>query len=135
MFEKLFASRKGAEAKKPRVPDDTRVYAIGDIHGRLDLLQKLHGLIVEDARDFSGRRKVLVYLGDYIDRRAASGLVAHVADVARVPGPDLGRGAQRVGLGEIQDRHARAALGEQARRGPPDAVGRAGAGDDRGPVL
>ncbi len=68
MFEKLFASRSGAGAKKPRVPDDARVYAIGDIHGRLDLLQSIHGLIDEDARDFSGHRKVLVYLGDYIDR-------------------------------------------------------------------
>ena len=68
MFEKLFASRSGTGADKPKVPEDTRVYAIGDIHGRLDLLQSIHGLIEEDARDFSGHRKILVYLGDYIDR-------------------------------------------------------------------
>lgn len=68
MFEKLFRSRRGAGASKPSVPEGCRVYAIGDIHGRLDLLAKLHGLIEEDARDFSGARKVLIYLGDYIDR-------------------------------------------------------------------
>jgi len=43
------------------------VYCIGDIHGRLDLLQELHRMIAEDARHFDGD-KTLVYLGDYIDR-------------------------------------------------------------------
>ena len=68
MFEKLFASRRRAGTDKPSVPEGTRVYAIGDIHGRLDLLQAMHGMIEDDARGFSGARKALVYLGDYIDR-------------------------------------------------------------------
>ena len=33
-----------------RVPSGFRVYAIGDIHGRLDLLHQLHQMILEDAQ-------------------------------------------------------------------------------------
>jgi serine/threonine protein phosphatase 1 len=54
------------------VPEDLRVYAIGDIHGRLDLLEALHEAIRGDARDHGGARRLLVYLGDYVDRGPAS---------------------------------------------------------------
>jgi serine/threonine protein phosphatase 1 len=50
------------------MPPDTRVYAIGDVHGRADLLAALHGKIVEDANAAPEGRRVAVYLGDYIDR-------------------------------------------------------------------
>lgn len=43
------------------------MYCIGDIHGRADLLERLHGQIEQDAKGFSGE-KHLLYLGDYIDR-------------------------------------------------------------------
>ncbi len=47
----------------------TRLYAVGDIHGRADLLERLHRRIEDDARDASKRtRKIVVYLGDCIDR-------------------------------------------------------------------
>ena len=68
MFENPFRSRSRAAADLPKVPEGTRVYAIGDIHGRFDLLQLMHGLIENDAGDFSGPRKVVVYIGDYVDR-------------------------------------------------------------------
>ena len=46
-----------------------RVYAIGDVHGRIDLLQQLETLVVEDAaRQPEACRNLLVYLGDYVDR-------------------------------------------------------------------
>jgi len=52
-----------------RTPSGTRVYAVGDIHGRLDLLDEMHLLISDDADTaVPGQRKVVVYLGDYIDR-------------------------------------------------------------------
>ena len=51
-----------------RLPENTRLYAIGDIHGCRDLLSRLHGLILDDAKDAPGARKVCVYIGDYIDR-------------------------------------------------------------------
>jgi len=51
------------------VPDGVRVYAVGDIHGRVDLLDRLHAMIREDAGDIRpGFEKVVVYLGDYLDR-------------------------------------------------------------------
>jgi serine/threonine protein phosphatase 1 len=44
-----------------------RVYAIGDIHGRADLLENLIRIIEEDMQDHSGQAGI-VFLGDYIDR-------------------------------------------------------------------
>ncbi|MFC1720148.1 metallophosphoesterase family protein [Pseudomonadota bacterium] len=55
------------ERSIPRVEAGHRIYSIGDIHGRFDLLQELHRMIAEDAANFEGG-KTLVYLGDYIDR-------------------------------------------------------------------
>ena len=51
-----------------RIPPGQRVYAIGDIHGRFDLLEALHAKIVEDASGASDFVKTIVYLGDYVDR-------------------------------------------------------------------
>ena len=35
--------------RQPRVPDGVRVYAVGDVHGRVDLLKQLEKRIVDDA--------------------------------------------------------------------------------------
>ena len=51
----------------PCCPQGVRIYCVGDIHGRIDLLQQLHTAIAEDAADFTGNRRV-IYLGDFIDR-------------------------------------------------------------------
>ena len=52
-----------------RVPPGVCVYAIGDIHGRADLLAEMHRLIVEDSAHITpGTNKVVIYLGDYVDR-------------------------------------------------------------------
>jgi len=45
----------------------TRLYCIGDIHGRADLLERLLAQIRDDAASIACR-KVVVYLGDYVDR-------------------------------------------------------------------
>jgi len=47
------------------LPDGQRLYAIGDIHGRLDLLKALVAKINADAGDVPARK---IFLGDYIDR-------------------------------------------------------------------
>ena len=52
----------------PQTPDDTVVYAIGDIHGRLDLLDAIQGRIADDARNRDANKRLLVYLGDYVSR-------------------------------------------------------------------
>ncbi|MGA9575903.1 MAG: metallophosphoesterase family protein [Lysobacterales bacterium] len=51
----------------PFVPKNRRIYCIGDIHGRADLLKKLHKKIQADAKNHKGRN-TMVYLGDYVDR-------------------------------------------------------------------
>jgi serine/threonine protein phosphatase 1 len=47
--------------------ENTRVYVIGDIHGRLDLLDRLIDEIARDAKERGGS-SLTVTLGDYIDR-------------------------------------------------------------------
>ncbi|MEN3975494.1 metallophosphoesterase family protein [Emcibacter sp. SYSU 3D8] len=64
----LFRKRR----KFCQVPDRTCVYAIGDIHGRRDLLDEVIGRIENHAARYVGFRKVLVTLGDYVDRGADS---------------------------------------------------------------
>ncbi|MCB1991346.1 MAG: metallophosphoesterase, partial [Geminicoccaceae bacterium] len=55
--------------RQPRVPQGARVYAVGDVHGRIDLLRALEAQIVADAASRAERcRNLLVYLGDYVDR-------------------------------------------------------------------
>src|SRR5260221_1510116 len=44
-----------------------KLYAIGDIHGRLDLLERMIGLINLDIKSHGGE-SLIVTLGDYIDR-------------------------------------------------------------------
>lgn len=69
-----------------RAPDGLRLYAVGDIHGRLDLLLEMERLIAEDARLARGETWV-VMLGDYIDRGPGSAsVVAHLAEQRRVDG-------------------------------------------------
>ncbi|MEX2615332.1 MAG: metallophosphoesterase family protein [Alphaproteobacteria bacterium] len=51
-----------------RPPADTRVYAVGDIHGHVDRLAELQSLIADDAATAPERRRVVVYVGDYFDR-------------------------------------------------------------------
>ncbi|MBC8268679.1 MAG: serine/threonine protein phosphatase [Rhodospirillaceae bacterium] len=55
------------------VPPGKRLYAIGDIHGRYDLLKQLLEMIRIDAGTApAGFEKVLIFLGDYVDRGADS---------------------------------------------------------------
>ena len=50
------------------VPPGTRVYAVGDVHGEALALSRVLGRIREDAGDAQEVRKILVMLGDYVDR-------------------------------------------------------------------
>ena len=55
----------------PAVPEGIVVYAIGDIHGRADLLRLLLQRIVTESAErgaIAGARPVVIGLGDYIDR-------------------------------------------------------------------
>ena len=54
--------------KPPRLPDGIRIYAIGDIHGRSDLLKQMFTVIDADIARNPVSRPIEVFLGDYIDR-------------------------------------------------------------------
>jgi serine/threonine protein phosphatase 1 len=58
-----------AELPSAAVPDGRAIYAIGDIHGRLDLITELLTKIADDAgRHPEDCERRLIFLGDYIDR-------------------------------------------------------------------
>ena len=59
----------------PEAAETTTVYAVGDIHGRLDLLQAIEGLIAEDITARPSERATVCHLGDYIDRGPQSAQV------------------------------------------------------------
>jgi serine/threonine protein phosphatase 1 len=51
-----------------RVEPGCRIYAIGDIHGRADLLKDVLARIDADSSRYRDLRCITVFLGDYIDR-------------------------------------------------------------------
>jgi serine/threonine protein phosphatase 1 len=56
-----------------------RSYAIGDIHGHLDLLLRAHDLIAEDRRQTGDMDAPVIHLGDYVDRGPdCRGVVDHL---------------------------------------------------------
>ena len=61
-------SRAQRVMKLPRLPDGIRIYAIGDIHGRSDLLKQMFTVIDADVARNPINRPIEVFLGDYIDR-------------------------------------------------------------------
>jgi len=60
------------ERRPPSLPDGVRVYAVGDLHGRADLLRDLLPQIELDLAINPVARALVVFLGDYIDRGPAS---------------------------------------------------------------
>lgn len=73
-----------AAGKKPETEQGTRVYAVGDIHGRLDLFTEILKTIKKDAKGFEGKTQ-LVLLGDYIDRGPDSSRVIDIILEAKLP--------------------------------------------------
>jgi len=60
---------------------------VGDIHGRLDLLNPLVEAMIADLHASAATRKVVVFLGDYIDRGPDSrGVVRLLAGLSDVQG-------------------------------------------------
>jgi serine/threonine protein phosphatase 1 len=81
MFEPLrhiFRSRSRAPARPlPMVPPGSRYYAVGDVHGRLDLFEALIAAIERDDAEAPPADTTVVLLGDLVDRGPDSaGVVA-----------------------------------------------------------
>jgi serine/threonine protein phosphatase 1 len=67
-FRRVFALRGRASREPPNLPPGLRVYAVGDIHGRYDLLEAIAAEIGRDLTAAPPQRSVEIFLGDYIDR-------------------------------------------------------------------
>lgn len=71
MLRKFFKSAKTAPPDSipdAAIPAGQRIYAIGDIHGRADLLEELLRLIDQDNAARVPSEVTLIFLGDLIDR-------------------------------------------------------------------
>ena len=66
-MKQLWPFKKKGNAK-PHLPHGVRVYAIGDIHGRADLLSQMFSTIDSDLARRMPADSIQVFLGDYIDR-------------------------------------------------------------------
>lgn len=71
----MFGMRNHNNSKKA-IPEGQRIYAIGDVHGRLDLLQLMAEKIKKDIKRLPKAETTEIYLGDYIDRgQNSSGVI------------------------------------------------------------
>lgn len=81
--------RPAPNATTPRIPEDRRLYVIGDVHGRFDLLEPLLERIEEDIANAPCDASNIVFLGDYIDRGPASSAVVERIASGRTPAPAI----------------------------------------------
>jgi len=58
-----------------KIPEGTRIYAIGDVHGYVHELEAMHRLIEADIEANPVDDPQIVYIGDYIDRGPESAQV------------------------------------------------------------
>lgn len=64
-----------------KTENDIRIYAVGDVHGRLDLLAGMHDRIAADLRRSPVDDHVILHLGDLVDRGPESaGVLDFVID-------------------------------------------------------
>lgn len=70
------------------LPAGHRVYAIGDVHGRADLLDEMVASIRTDAQSFGGDFCHAVFIGDYVDRGLESRTVIDTLCKGPLPGLD-----------------------------------------------
>ena len=85
MISRLFKRKPQIRAPRvPTVPEGVVAWAVGDIHGRLDLLEPLVRHMIADTAATQAERTVVIFLGDYIDRGPDSrGVIRHLADLPK----------------------------------------------------
>lgn len=93
------------------LPAGERIYAIGDIHGRLDLLEQMFELVDADDAARGAADTRLIFLGDLIDRGPNSAQV-----VQRL----MEIGAENPGIRFLQGNHEEVFL--KAMAGDPKAL-------------
>jgi serine/threonine protein phosphatase 1 len=81
-FRRLFL--RSIKPPPPRLPDGVRIYAIGDIHGRADLLVDAFSRIDLHRARNPASRTIEIFLGDYVDRGPCSSqVIGLLADRSR----------------------------------------------------
>jgi serine/threonine protein phosphatase 1 len=81
----MFAS-SSRESRLPSAPRGHRAYVVGDVHGRLDLLEHLLERIEADLTRRPVRKTLLAFVGDLIDRGPHSAQVVERLRTYRRPG-------------------------------------------------
>jgi serine/threonine protein phosphatase 1 len=71
----MFGLSRNRKSDAPSGARGHRAYAVGDIHGRLDLLEQMLSKIEADLAAHPAAKTVLVFLGDLIDRGPSSAQV------------------------------------------------------------
>ena len=77
-LKQMFARNSGAQTL-PAIPPGQRVYAAGDIHGRLDLFEALVAAIEADDAAAGPADTTVILLGDLVDRGPGSAGVIELA--------------------------------------------------------
>lgn len=70
MIVRMF--NRDRKKRPPRLPEGVRIYAIGDVHGRADLLDRVLSRIDAHVAAHPVVRPIHLLVGDYIDRGPAS---------------------------------------------------------------
>jgi serine/threonine protein phosphatase 1 len=87
MLRNLIRSFQKTPSVEPQAAPGDRIYAIGDIHGRADLLERLHQMVLADSETLPPAACCkLVYLGDYVDRGHQSRDVIETLSAQPLPG-------------------------------------------------
>ena len=79
----------GVHFRDAAAPGGMRLYAIGDVHGRLDCLTLMHEMIAEEIAFDRPDDWRIIHLGDYVDRGPQSGQVLDFLVEARARDPRI----------------------------------------------
>lgn len=96
----MFARGRSLPAK-PSIPVGRRVYAIGDIHGEIDLLRDLLSRVATDNCDRGPALTTLIFLGDFIDRGVGSALLLRMLTGIHDPNVIVLKGNHEATLVEV----------------------------------
>jgi serine/threonine protein phosphatase 1 len=86
---KKLLSRFRSSPDEYKLPEGHLVYAVGDVHGRAELLIKLVEMIQADISKRTFTKATLVFLGDYIDMGYQSKEVLDYLIDLQIPGVEI----------------------------------------------
>ena len=87
LFARPKTRQQAPKTTTASLPSGVRVCAIGDIHGRLDLLKALSSKLRDDLHKAPNDGSIIVMLGDYIDRGPHSAGVIDWLLAGKMPAP------------------------------------------------